>query len=157
MPVDRWVDSSIIIPTQYLAVMVFYLVYVEANPKVNVTNKDMAEMFKLLPSNLYRLVSGNKYHGGSTGTARKASTLKDLEEHREPMVQCIRKKTTKASGGSSMSTKSGGRAGKAKSSSKVTVLKTTPHIIPLPFLDDKTPAARTRGARKNKEEEDTKK
>ena len=54
--------------------------------------------------------------------------------------------------------KSGGRAGKAKSTSKVTVMKMTPHIIPLPFLDDKTPAAGTRGARrKKKEEENTKK
>ena len=92
VPVDRWVDSSIMIPTQYLAAMVFYFVYMEANPKVNVTNKDVAEIFKLSQSNLHKLVSGKKYHGGSMGTARKASTLKDLEEHGEPMVQCIRKK-----------------------------------------------------------------
>ena len=146
VPVDRWVDFSIMIPTQYLSVMVFYFVYVEANPKLNVTNKGVAEMFKLLPSNLHKLVSEKKYQGGSTGTARKASSLKDLEEHREPMVQCIRKKTKKVGGGSSTSTKSGGRAGKAKSSSKVSVMKATPHIIPLPFLDDKSPAAGTRGA-----------
>ena len=110
VPVDRWVDSSIMILTQYLAAMVFYFVYTEANPKVNVTNKCVAEMFKLLPSNLHKLVSGKMYHGGSMGTARKVSTLKDLEEHREPMVQCIRKKMTKTGGGSSTSTKSGGRA-----------------------------------------------
>ena len=71
------------------------------------------------------------------------------------MVQCIRKKMMKAGGGSSMSTKSGSRAGKAKSTSKVMVMKTTPHIIPLPFLDDKTPAAGTRGTRKKKKEEDS--
>ena len=152
VPVDRWVDSSIMIPTQYLSAMVFYFVYAEANPKLNVTNKGVAEMFKLSPSNLHKLVSGKKYQGGSTGAARKASSLKDLEQHREPMVQCIRKKMTKASGGSSTSMKSGSRAGKAKSTSKVTVTKTTPHIMTLPFLDDKTPAA---GTRKKKKEEDS--
>ena len=76
--VDRWVDSSIMIPTQYLSAMVFYFVYVEANLKLNVTNKGVAEMFKLSPSNLHKLVSGKKYQGGSMGTARKASSLKDL-------------------------------------------------------------------------------
>ena len=121
--------------------MVFYFVYAEANLKLNVTNKGVAEMFKLSPSNLHKLLSGKKYQGGSTGAARKASSLNT--EHGEPMVQCIRKKTTKRGGESS--TKSGGRAGKAKSSSKVTVTKTKLHLIPLPFLDDKTRAAGTRG------------
>ena len=111
VPVDRWVNCSIMIPTQYLSVMIFYFVYAETNPKLNVTNKGMAEMFKLSPSNLHKLVSGKKYQGGSMGTARKASSLKDLEEHGQPMVQCIRKKMKKVGGGSSTSTKSGGRAG----------------------------------------------
>ena len=145
VPVDRWVNSNIMISTQYLSALVFYFVYAEANLKLNVTNKGVAEMFKLSPSNLHKLVSRKKYQGGSTGSARKASSLKDLEEHGEPMVQCIRKKMTKTGGGSSMSTKSGGRAGRAKSSSKIMVTKTKPHLIPLSFLDDKTTAARTRG------------
>ena len=81
VPVDRWVDSSIMILTQYLTAMVFYFVYAEANPKVTVTNKGVAEMFKLSPSNLHKLVSGKKYHGGSMGTARKVTTLK--QDHQE--------------------------------------------------------------------------
>ena len=158
VPVDRWVDSSIMIPTQYLSAMVFYFVYAEANPKLSVTNKGVAKLFKLSESNLHKLVSGKKYQGGSAGSARKASSLKELEEHGEQMVQYIRKKTTKKSGGPSTSTKSGGKAGKAKSSKMVTVMKAKPHLIPLPFLDDETPAARTRGAHKKKtEEEDPKK
>ena len=152
VPVDRWVNSSIMIQTQYLSAC--YFVYAEGNPKLNMTNKGVAEMFKLSPSNLHKLVSGKKYQGGSMGSARKASSLKKLEEHGKPMVQCTRKKTIKKGGGSSMSIKSGGRAGKAKSSKTVTVTKTTPHLIPLPFLDDKTPAAGTRGAHKKKTEEE---
>ena len=87
--------------------------------------------------------------------------LKELEEHGEPMVQCIQWKAIKPGGNTSTSTtktttasKSRGRAGKAKSSCKVTVMKATPQIIPLPFLGEETPAAGTRGARKKKKEED---
>ena len=50
--------------------------------------------------------------------------------------------------------KSGGRAGKAKLSSKVTVMKATPQIIPLPFLGEETPATGTRGAHEKKKKED---
>ena len=153
VPVARWVSSSIMAPTQYLSVMVFYFVYAEANPQLNVTNKGVAEMFKL-SSNSHKLVSGKKYQGGSTGSARKASSLKELEEHGEAMVQCIRRKAIKKGGGSSMGTKSGGRAGKAKSSKTVKVMKTTQQLVPLPFLDDKTPAAGTRGAHKKKSKEE---
>ena len=155
VPVDRWADSSIMLPTQYSAAMVYYFVYAEANPKQNDTNKGMTEMFKLVSSNLHKLVSGKKYHGGSQGAGKIASTLRELEEHGEPMVQCIRKKAVK--GGSSASTttsgtKSSGKAGKAKSSSKVTVTKTAPHIIPLPVFDDETPASGMRGACKKKKD-----
>ena len=80
------------LPTQYLAVMVYYFVSAEANPKCNITNKGMAALFKLSPSNLHKLVSGKKYHGGSHGESHKASSLKELEEHGKPMVQVIRKK-----------------------------------------------------------------
>ena len=37
---------------------------------------------------------------------------------------------------------------------KIIVTKTTPKIIPLPFLDDETPAAGKRGASKKKKEGD---
>ena len=64
VPVDRWASSGIMLPTQYLAVMVYYFVSAEANPKCNITNKGMSALFKLSPSNLHKLVSGKKYHGG---------------------------------------------------------------------------------------------
>ena len=60
----------------------------------------------------------------------------------------------KAATSGSGTSKSGGKGGKPKSSGKVTVTKTTPTIIPLPFLDDKTLASGTRGACKKKKEGD---
>ena len=124
------------LPTQYLVTMVYYFVYAEMSPEVNVTNKGVAALFKVSPSNLHKLVSGKKYHGGSHGDGKKASSLKEIEDHGEPMVQVIKKKTVKTM-------TSGGRGGKPKSSGKVTVTKATLRIIPLPFLDDETPAAGT--------------
>ena len=139
--VKRWSSSSIMLPTQYLVAMVYYFMYAEANPDLNVMNKGVVGRFKLAPSNLHKLVSRKKYHGGSHGDSRKASSLKELEEHGESMVQVIKKKMVKATtsmAGSAKSggTKSRGKAGKAKSSSKITVMKTTPKIIPLPFFND---------------------
>ena len=152
--VERWSSSSIMLPTQYLAAMVYYFVYAETSPEVNVTNKGVAALFKVSLSNLHKLVSGKKYHGGSHGDSRKASSLKDIEELSETMVQVIRKKTVKSTTSGSGTLKSGGKGGKPKSSGKVMVTKTTPKIIPLPFLDDEPPAAGTRGARKKKKEGD---
>ena len=159
VPVECWVQSSIMILMQYLAAMVHYFVYAEANPHLTVTNKGVATFFQVSPSNLHKWVSGKKYAGGSQGSGKKASTLKELEEHWEPMVKCIRKKAIKPSGSMTTSTtvttttsKSGGRAGKSKSSSKVTVTKTMPKIVPLPFLQEETLASGTRGACKKKKE-----
>ena len=140
------------VPTQYLAAMVYYFVYVEANPEVTVMNKGMAGLFKVSPSNLHKLVSGKKYHGGSHRESKKASSLKEIEEHGEAMVQVIKKKMAKATSSTSGISKSGGKGGKSKSSGKITVTKTTPRIIPLPFLDDETLASGTRRARKKKKE-----
>ena len=145
VPVLRWSESSIMLPTQYLAAMVYYFVAAEADSTRTVTNKGVADMFKLAPSNLHKLVSGKKYAGGSKGEGRKASSLKELEERSEKMVKVIRKKVVSSAASSS---KSGGRADKAKSSEMVKVTKTLPKLILLPFLDDETPAAGTRGARK---------
>ena len=55
------------------------------------------------------------------------------------------------------SSKSGGKVGKAKSSEKVKVTKAPPKIIPLPFLDDETPASGTRASRKKQKGDDTQK
>ena len=72
--------------------------------------------------------------------------MKDLEEHGEPMVQVIKKKMVKSTASGSGSLKSGGMAGKPKSSGKVMVTKATPKIIPLPFWDNGTLPAGTKGA-----------
>ena len=154
VPVERWSSSSIMLPTQHLAAMVYYFVYAETSLGVNVTNKGVATLFKVAPSNLHKLISGKKYHGGSHGDSRKASSLKKLEEQGEAMVQVIKKKMVKSTTSGSGTSKSGGKGGKPKISGKVTVTKGTPKIIPLPFWDDATPAAGTRGACKKKKEGD---
>ena len=76
VPVLRWSESSIMLPTQYLAVMVYYFVAAEADSTLTVTNKGVADMFKVAPSNLHKLVSRKKYAGGRKGEGRKASFLK---------------------------------------------------------------------------------
>ena len=78
--------------------------------------------------------------------------MKKIEEHGEAMVQVIKKKTAKATSSTSGISKSGGKGGKSKSSGKITVTKTKPKIIPLPFLDDETLASGTRRAHKKKKE-----
>ena len=70
------------------------------------------------------------------------------------MVKVIRKKAVSSAASSS---KSGGIAGKAKSLETVKVTKTLPKLISLPFLDDETPAAGTRGARKKQKGDETEK
>ena len=122
----RWSESSIMLPTQYLAAMVYYFVAAEADSTRTVTNKGVATMFKLSPSNLHKLVSGKKYAGGSKGEGKKASSLKELEERSKPMVQVIKKKTVSSAAGSS---RSRGRSGKVKSTEKVKVTKAQPNII----------------------------
>ena len=154
VPVLWWSESSIMLPTQYLVAMVYYFVAAETDSTRTVTNKGVATMFKLSPSNLHKLVNRKKYAGGSKGEGKKASSLKELEERSEPMVQVIKKKTVSSAAGSS---KSRGRAGKAKSTEKVKVTKAQPKIIPLPFLDDETPASGTRGSRKKQKGDDTQK
>ena len=151
VPVLRWSDSSIMLPTQYLAAMVYYFVAAEADSTHMVT-KGVATKFKLSPSNLHKLVSGKKYAGGSKGEGKKASSLKELEQRSGLMVKIIRKKTVSSAAGGS---KSGGRVGKAKSTEKVKVTKAQPKIISLPFLDDETPASGTRGSHKKQKGDDT--
>ena len=127
--------------------------FAEVSPGLNITNKGVAALFKVSQSNLHKLVSGKKYHGGSHGDSKKVSSLKDLEEHGEPMVQVIKKKTVKSTTGSGTS-KSRGKGGKPKLLGKVTVTKMTPKIIPLLLRDNETLAAGTRGACKKKKEGD---
>ena len=152
VPVLRWSESGIMLPTQYLVAMAYYFVAAEADSTRMVTNKGVPTMFKLSPSNLHKLVSGKKYAGGSKGEGKKVSSLKELEERSESMVKVIRKKTVSSAAGSS---KSGGKAGKVKSSEKVKVTKAPLKIIPLPFFDDETLASGTRGSCKKQKGDDT--
>ena len=142
------------LPTQYLAAMVYYFVAAEADSTRTVTNKGVATKFKLSPSNLHKLVSRKKYAGGSKGEGKKASSLKELEARSESMEKVTRKKMVSSAAGGS---KSGGRVGKGKSTEKVKVTKAQPKIIPLPFLDNETLASGTRGSRKKQKGDDTQK
>ena len=58
VPVTRWASSNIMGPTLYLSAMVYYFVYAVANPETTVTNKGVAGLFGVSPSNLHKLVSG---------------------------------------------------------------------------------------------------
>ena len=109
VPVLQWSESSIMLPTQYLVAMVYYFVAAEADSTRTVTNKGVADMFKLAPSNLHKLVSGKKYAGGSKGEGREASSLKELEDRSETMVKVSRKKMVSGATGGS---KSGGKSGR---------------------------------------------
>ena len=149
VPCERWAKSSIMMPTQYLAAMVYYFVAAAADETRTITNKGVAALFNLQPSNLHKLVSGRKYAGGSKGEGKKASSLQELENRSEPMVKVIKKKAVPAAAGNSK-----GR-GRGKSSGKVKVTKAPSKLIPLPFLDEETPAAGTRSSRKKQKGEDT--
>ena len=99
-------------------------------------------------------MSRKKYHGGSHGESKKASSLKETDEHGEVMVKVIKKKNAKPTPSASGTLKRGGKGAKPKTSGKITVTKTMPKIIPLPFLNDEMPASGMRGAHKKKKEGD---
>ena len=67
---------------------------------------------------MHRITSGRKYAGGSITTGRKLKSIQELEEHGETMVKIAKVKP------------------KPKAKKTITVTKTTPKIIPLPFLPD---------------------
>ena len=124
-------------PSAYLSAAVYYFLYNTVNQKKTVVNQAVADLFKVLRSNLHRITSGRKYTGGSITMGNKARSLQELEEHREEMVKIAKVK--------------------GKTKQKVTVMKMTmkPKLIPLPCLDE-TPASGTRRARKKKKEDNTK-
>ena len=45
-PVERWENLIIMLPTRYLAAMVNYFVYAEADPKRTVMNKVVMDLFQ---------------------------------------------------------------------------------------------------------------
>ena len=52
-PLDRWKDLKVLLPTRYLAAAVHFFVYSQADQVHPLTNKFVAEKFKLSPSNLH--------------------------------------------------------------------------------------------------------
>ena len=119
-PVERWVESKIMSPSAYLAAAVYYFLYGVVDQKKAVGNQVVADLFKVSKSNLHRITSGRKYAGGSITMGRKLKSVQELEEHGEQMVKIAKVKL------------------KSKSKNKVVVTKTTPKLIPLPFLEEPT-------------------
>ena len=124
-------------PSSYLVMVVYFFLYNMVDQKKTVANQAVADQFKISRSNLHRITSGRKYAGGSIQTGRKCKNLQELEEHRETMVKISKVKA------------------KVKVKKTVTVMKTTPKLIDLPFLDD-PPAGGTPWSCKKKVDEDSK-
>ena len=119
-PVERWAESKIMSPSAYLAAAVYYFLFNTVDQKKTIANQAVSDKFKVSRSNMHRITSGQKYAGGSIMTGRKLKSVQELEEHRESMVKIAKVKP------------------KPKAKKTITVTKTTPKIIPLPFLPDDT-------------------
>ena len=137
-PKQRWAASKIMSPLAYLLAAVYYFLCNTADQSKTVHNHMVADLFKVSHSNLHKITSGHKYSGRSTTTTRKAKNLKELEEHGEQMVKVGKVK---------------GKVAKKKV--MVTKVKTTPQLVPLPFLED-TPALETWGQQKKTEKTEEK-
>ena len=116
-PLDRWKDSKVLLPTRYLPAAVHYFVYSQADQANPMTNKFVANKFKLSPSNLHRIITGRRYSGGSTKVTS--------EEHGERFVKVAKvAETTKGKGRGKSSAAAGAAKGSDKTSdTKVTVPK----------------------------------
>ena len=135
-PVERWVESKIMALTAYLSVAVYYFLYSVVDQKKAVANQAVADLFKVLKSNLHQITSGQKYAGGSITTGKKLKSVQELEEHGEQMVKIAKVKP------------------KPKSKKKVVMMKTTPKLIPLPFLEEPTEDPRRSRRKKDKDKKD---
>ena len=127
-PVEHWVDSKIMSPSAYLAAAVFYFLYSVVDQKKAVANQMVAELFQISKSNLHWITSGRKYAGGSVMTGQKLKSIQELEEHGERMVTISKVKMKS----------------KLKSQKKVTMTKTIPKVILLPFLEEQAGESQVR-------------
>ena len=137
-PVERWVESKIMSLSAYLAAAVYYFLYSVVDQKKAVANQAVADLFKVSKSNLHWITSGRKYAGGSITTGWKFKSVQELEEHGEQMVKIAKVKLKP----------------KPKSQKMVTMTKTTPKIIPLPFLEEPTGEPRRSRRKKDKDKMD---
>ena len=132
-PVERWAESKIMSPSAYLAAAVYYFLFNTVDQKKTIVNQAVSDKFKVSRSNVHRITNGWKYAGGSITTGRKLKSVQELEEHGESMVKIAKVKP------------------KPKAKKTITVTKTTPKIIPLPFLQDDTPGEVLRRSRRKKD------
>ena len=132
-PVEHWAESKIMSPSAYLAVAVYYFLFNTADQKKTIANQAVSDKFKVSRSNMHRITSGQKYAGGSIMTGRKLKSIQELEEHGESMVKIAKVKP------------------KPKAKKMITVMKTTPKVIPLPFLPDDTLREVPRRSRQKKD------
>ena len=135
--VEHWVVSKIMSPSAYLAAAVFYFLYGVVDQKKTVANQTVADLFKVSKSNLHRITRGRKYAGGSVTTGQKLKSVQELEEHGERLVTISKVKTKS----------------KLTSQKKVTVTKTTPKVIPLPFLEEQAGESEPRRSRRRKDKD----
>ena len=119
-PVECWAESKTMSPSAYLVAAVYYFLFNTIDQKKTIVNQAVSDKFKVSRSNMHRITSGRKYAGGSITTGRKLKSVQELEEHGESMLKIVKVKL------------------KPKAKKTITVTKTTPKIIPLPFLPDDT-------------------
>ena len=154
-PLERWKDSKVLLPTRYLAAVVHYFVYSQADQKTPMTNKFMSDKFNLSSSNLHSIITGRRYAGGHE-TVKAAP-----EDHGEKFMKVAKaqletfKGKGKGKGKTSSVTASVAKGGAKPSEPKVTVAKVPPKLINLPFLEE-SPAEGTQGARKRKKDDGSK-
>ena len=84
--VECWVESKIMSPSAYLAAAVYYFLFGMVDQKKAVMNQAVADLFKVSKSSLHQITSGRKYTGGSITMGKKLTSVQELEEHGEQMV-----------------------------------------------------------------------
>ena len=135
-PLARWKDSKVLLPMRYLAAVVHYFVYSQADQKNFMTNKLVSDKFNLSSSNLHRIITGRRY----AGVHKTAKAMP--EDHGEKFLKVAKAQveTCKGKGkdkGKTSSAAASAAKGSAKPSEpKVTVAKVPPKLIHLPFLKD---------------------
>ena len=88
-PLKRWEKSKWLMPTRLLAAATHYFLYSQAVQDAPMTNKGVAEKFKVPVGSLHRITSGRRYAGGHA--IQKARQ----EEHGEAFIKVSKKKKEK--------------------------------------------------------------
>ena len=88
-PLERWKKSKVMMPTRLLAAATHYFIYSQAVQEAPMTNKALAEKFKVSTGSLHRITSGRRYAGGH------AALRVQPGEHGELTVKISKKKQDK--------------------------------------------------------------